>query len=168
VTELPGTPADLWPDGAAGLLELPAGTNLWGLHDAGLWVVIPTNLRRKADGTAVMGAGLALAAARRFPDLAARYGDALGAGKGRFVCAEHRLLLAPTKDDWRRPATVPLVLELLDAVASWSGRHPDAAVALSAPGCGRGGLPWAQVRAAAMTRLAAHRVALLPPMPAGR
>ena len=91
MTERPGNLADLWPDRATGLLELPAGTELWALHDAGLWVVIPTNLRRKADGTAVMGAGLALAAARRFPDLAARYGVALGAGKGRFVCAEHRL-----------------------------------------------------------------------------
>lgn len=159
------SPTQLWPGGATGLLELPAGTDVWQLHAGGLWAVVPTNTICKSDGTAVMGAGLALAAAQCFPDLPARYGAALAAGTTRIVVNDHRLLLAPTKNDWRRPAVVDLVHQLLDAVAGWSTAHPAEAVAVAAPGCGRGGLPWPQVRDAARQRLSGHRVALLPPMP---
>lgn len=156
----------LWPQSTGGLVELPAGTDVWQLHADGLWLVVPTNCRRKGDGTAVMGAGLALDAARRFPDLPVRYGRALAAGNRRVVIAEHRLLLAPTKDDWRRPAVLELVTELLDGVARWCAANPQHAVAVASPGCGRGGLAWPVVHELALARLAGHRVALLPPLPA--
>lgn len=42
--------------------------------------IIPTNVQRRSDGSAVMGAGLAKEAAERVPGLAKRYGDALRAG----------------------------------------------------------------------------------------
>lgn len=143
---------------------MPAGTDVWDLHAGGAWVVIPTNTERKGDGTAVMGAGLALAAAQRFPDVPARYGRALAAGRTQVVLTDHRLLLAPTKTAWRRPSTMPLVRDLLDATAAWCATHPAEFVAVPSPGCGRGGLPWAQVRAAALERLATHRVVLLAPV----
>jgi len=150
----------------SGLLELPAGTDVWDLHAAGCWVLIPTNCCRKADGTAVMGAGLALSAAQRFPDLSARYGAALAAGSTHVAIANHRLLLSPTKNDWRKPSTMALVVAALDAVAGWCGANPGQRVAVAAPGCGRGGLAWAPVRAAAVAALNGSSVTLIPPMPA--
>ena len=160
------TPRDLWPHWDSGLLLMPAGTDVWDLHDSGLWILIPTNTCTKSDGTAVMGAGLALAAATRHPDLPKRYGRALSAGARNVAIAEHRLLLGPTKDDWRRPSTMALVRALLADVRAWCDANPHEALAVAAPGCGRGGLPWEKVRAEATTALAARRVALLPPMPA--
>lgn len=154
----------LSPGDVTDLVELPAGTDVWQLHAAGFYVLIPTNTCRKNDGTAVMGAGLALAAAQRFPDLPLRYGRALANGRPRIVVDDHRLLLAPTKTDWRRPATMPLVIELLDSAARWATAHPQSALALPSPGCGRGGLPWPQVKAAAHDRLSGCRVALLAPL----
>lgn len=156
-------PQPLGPDGVSRLVELPAGTDVWGLHGAGWWVLIPTNTERKTDGTAVMGAELALDVARRFPDIPARYGRTLAAGQVRTVIPDHRLLLGPTKTLWRQPASMALVAELLDAAAAWSRTNPDAGIAVPSPGCGRGGLRWEDVREAALERLADRRVALLPP-----
>ena len=51
--------------------------NVWDYHSKGYWVVIPTNLGWKANGEAVMGAGLAKQAAKRFPNLAKEYGSVL-------------------------------------------------------------------------------------------
>jgi hypothetical protein len=71
-------PDELWPDGQpAAIVELPAGTDIWALHDSGFWVVVPTNTCKKKDGSAVMGAGLARDAALRYHDLAATYGESL-------------------------------------------------------------------------------------------
>jgi hypothetical protein len=153
----------MWPKGHVGLREFPTGTDVWDLHAAGLWVVIPTNVTCKGDGTAVMGAGLALDAATRFPDLPARYGRALRAGNPRVAIGDHRLLLAPTKDHWREPAQMALVLELLDGAVRWTTANPELGLAVVAPGCGLGGLGWPLVRAAAVDRLARRRVALLAP-----
>jgi hypothetical protein len=136
---------------------------VWALHASGAWVVVPTSTARLADGPAVMGAGLARQAATRFPALSARYGRALAAGNARVVITDHRLLLAPTKEHWRDPSAMPLVLDALDAVARWCHAHPGEAVVVPALGCGLGGLAWPPVRAAALDRLAAARVALVPP-----
>jgi len=160
------TPHTPHPEVPSGLLELPAGTDVWDLHAAGCWVLIPTNTCRKADGTAVMGAGLALSAAQRFPDLGTRYGAALAAKSTHVAFSDHRLLLSPTKNDWRKPSTMALVQAALSAVAAWCAANPGQRVAVAAPGCGRGGLAWAPVRAAAVAALNGSSVTLIPPMPA--
>lgn len=159
----------LWsPAGVTGLVLAAGNLDVWDLHAHGFWVLVPTNQQRRADGTAVMGAGLARQAADRFPDLAARYGRCLSNGQVRAQIPEHRLLLAPTKGHWRQPAQMALVHELLTAVARWCAANPAHAVALAAPGCGLGGLPWPDVRDSARDRLEGSRVLLLPPQaPAG-
>ena len=151
------------PTAVAGILELPAGTNCWDLHALGHWVLIPTNRQTRRDGTAVMGAGLARQAADRFPDLPVRYGRRLAAGVDRIQVPDHRLLLAPTKDHWRAPALPHLVDDLLAGAARWAATHPDDDLVLPSPGWGLGGLPWPQVRAAALAALAGQRAILLPP-----
>lgn len=158
-------PGDLWPnEDDAGLVELSAGTDVWALHRNGFWVLVPTNTCRKKDGSAVMGAGLAGAAALRFPGLASRYGSALKTGSEYMVAHEHRLLLGPTKEDWRQTAKIELVHLLLARVANVCETSPDVAVAVPAPGCGLGGLLYEDVRRAAFSHLAHCRAALLPPL----
>ncbi len=156
-------PKDVWPDDVGGIVELPVGTDVWELHEGGFWVLVPTNMCRKKDGSAVMGAGLAKDAALRYPGLAARYGRALGSGRPMMSFPSWRLLLGPTKDDWRLPAKMGLVEQLLDRVAEWYRAHPGEAVVVAAPGCGRGGPGYRPVRDIASQRLAAYRVVLLPP-----
>jgi hypothetical protein len=157
-------PEDVWPDGAGGIVEMPVGTDVWELHGDGFWVLVPTNMRRKKDGSAVMGAGLARDATHRYPDLAARYGRALGDGRPFTSFPSYRLLLGPTKDDWRPLAKMQLVEELLDGAARWCRAHQGEALAVAVPGCGHGGLGYGPVRGAAVWRLAAYRVALLLPL----
>lgn len=125
-------------------VEVAVGVDLWELWEAGRWAVIPTNTQRRRDGTAVMGAGLAAAAAARFDGLAARYGAALGNHQTRLAVRDHRLLLAPTKDHWRDPATLELVAASATACATYARRH-NCSLAVPALGCGLGGLEWVDV-----------------------
>lgn len=155
---------ELFPGPGGGLVHAESGTGVWNLHDAGAWVLVPTNTQTKSDGTAVMGAGLALDVARRFPDVPGRYGRSLAIANTRIAIPDHRLLLGPTKSDWRRPARMTLVRELLEGVARWCLAHPGEVVAVPSPGCGRGGLPWQDVRDLAVELLGEHRVILLPPV----
>lgn len=66
--------------------------NVWDVHAAGGWVVIPTNQQTRTDGTAVMGAGLAKDAAERFPALPGAYGLALSAGRTCMAYPTWRIL----------------------------------------------------------------------------
>jgi hypothetical protein len=129
-----------------GTVTIATGVDLWDLHRRGRWAVIPTNTQVRGDGSAVMGAGLARAAAERYPDLPARYGRALRNGHHRLVVGDHRLFLAPTKHHWRNPSTVELVGESLAAIRAQLDRRPVPLV-VPAVGCGLGGLDWEVVEA---------------------
>lgn len=128
--------------------------DLWQAKALGRWIVIPTNICVKANGDAVMGKGLALQAQARFHGLARRYGEWLKEREasdspyvlnGRtypaewepFVDRENRLILLPTKTDWRKPAHTALVRIGLEWLALHEEYRP-----LSCPylGCGEGGL----------------------------
>ena len=158
-------PDELWPDGQpAAIVELPAGTDIWALHDSGFWVVVPTNTCKKKDGSAVMGAGLARDAALRYTDLAATYGESLAGGRSYLAAPEHRLLLGPTKEDWRQPARLELVTMLLIKLRHWCDKNPNEAVAVPALGCGLGGLGYGVVCELAEQELATCRAVLVPPL----
>lgn len=115
--------------------------DVWEAWTEGAWVVVPTNQMTRRDNTAVMGAGLARQAADRFPELPAQYGAALLRGEA-FVCfPQRRVLLAPTKTDWREPSTLELVSTAVDRLHGWASSHPEVThVVVPLLGCGRGGL----------------------------
>ena len=119
--------------------------DLWTVHIEGGWVVVPTNTVRQADGTAVMGAGLAKQAADRFPGLAARYGLLLAQNEPRAAFPNWRIVTVPTKHHWRDPSTVDLVEHAVTWLTTWAERTHPTRVAVPALGCGLGGLPWATV-----------------------
>lgn len=85
--------------------------DLWTVEAA--WRIIPTNLNVRYDGTAVMGAGVALQAAQRYPRLSEDLGFFLRAtddshlpyGQGRpsllYHATQYRLTCLATKRNWR-------------------------------------------------------------------
>lgn len=123
--------------------------NIWDLHPLS-WVVVPTNIGWKKNGSNVMGAGLAKEAASRFRGLARWYGKVCQ-DCGFFTPVvkqeEWRVILFPVKPlneldphlSWKSPATVELIersakeLAILDL-------GPDAEVAVPLVGCGNGRL----------------------------
>jgi len=118
--------------------------DIWEAWATGRWAVIPTNCQTRPDGRAVMGAGLAKAAAARFSGIDRSYGRAIARGEVNLALPAHRLLLAPTKDHWSDPSSLDLVASSCHAVAAYAFRRN---VSLVVPklGCGLGGLDWADV-----------------------
>lgn len=139
--------------------------DIWKYHEKGAWAVITTNTQTKRTGEAVMGRGIALQASQRFPDLALRYGAYLLDPDPQapppdlpWLVPEHRLVLFPTKIDWRDPSKLELIKENLafftqELWRAWVDAALDRPVnsgpyvAFPPLGCGNGGLDWTtQVR----------------------
>lgn len=106
-----------------------------------------------------MGAGLALAVARRWPDCVRPYEFACSQGlqPGEVVRAfvtlptarATRLLVVyhvPTKRHWRDPSDLADVAESIETLADLAERDPVESLYVPALGCGLGGLAWADVR----------------------
>ena len=126
--------------------------DIWSFASQG-YIVIPTNGIVKANGEAVMGAGMAKEAAARFPNLPKELGVRLNkTGNRNYYFKEYGVLTFPTKHDWKDPADIQLItrsaaqlgqdLEVL--------RRQDRNLRYFLPqvGCGLGGLKWADVREA--------------------
>lgn len=135
--------------------------DIWDLHAQGAWLVDPTNLVVKHDGTNVMGRGLSAQVARRFPEVPAQYGSWLlahlrpGKSAGAEITAAdvapgpvlramraRRLLMAPVKYEWRHKASLALIERSLAGIGAFLAANPEAEVALPRLGCGAGGRDW--------------------------
>lgn len=133
--------------------------------DADLWSypawarVVTTNGQVRKDGRAVMGAGVAKAAAQRYPDIERLLGAALRehgnhvhaffCPTGRIIAQYDHVITFPTKEHWRDPSTLSLIERSAREMAelfsnpryeSWG------TVVMPRPGTGRGGLRWDEVR----------------------
>lgn len=128
--------------------------DIWALHAKGKPVVVTTNGITKANGHAVMGRGVALAAARKFPELPAWLGRELTLhGNHVYYFPQFRLFTFPTKYHWRDPSDMQLIArscdELRTVVDRWSLVRADAdmeEIFLVRPGCASGGLNWDDVK----------------------
>ena len=119
--------------------------DLWSVQ-ADLWVVT-TNGQVRSDGLAVMGRGSALQAAQRFPELPRLLARRLNQhGNHVYLFPEFRLATLPTKDDWRNPSDPALIVRSLQRLIRLVDREQFHTVAMPRPGCGNGGLTWAEVR----------------------
>jgi len=118
--------------------------DIWDYHDQG-WIVIPTNLIVKSNGLAVMGAGLALQAAQRFPSLPRKLGEYLAIG-GHSVSyyPEYRLFCLPTKESWREKSSLSVITDGCSTLVT-QARNIEK-VFLPKLGCGLGGLDWEDVK----------------------
>jgi O-acetyl-ADP-ribose deacetylase (regulator of RNase III) len=138
--------------------------NLWDLHAQGCYIVNPTNMGVRANGRAIMGAGIAREVRDRFPGFDAAYGAHLltvvrpGRPAGQpvlvtdvrkpllWVSDVERIISLPTKVNHYEAARRSLITLGLAELADWANVNPDAAVALPRIGTGRGGLDWTDVR----------------------
>jgi O-acetyl-ADP-ribose deacetylase (regulator of RNase III) len=101
----------------------------------------------------VMGAGLALAVAKRWPLLVPAYQAACQTRRLRIgaiwtfpVRTGPRLVVCfPTKGDWRKPSRMEFIDAGLLSLVEMIARDGIESIAMPALGCGLGGLPWREV-----------------------
>jgi len=127
------------------MLELQG--NIWDYHAAGHWAAITTNGSVNRFCCAVMGRGVALEAAIKYQDLPMLVGRHLTANGNVPACFDqYRIFTLPVKHQWSEKASILLIqdsLALLKQLAEVVDSWP---VYLVRPGCGNGGLSWAEVK----------------------
>ena len=138
------------------------------------WAVVPVNLVRDGTGAAVMGKGLARWFALAYPELPMMFGshlyhagitekmsiggisDAYNKGPRDmpppipFCVAKYRVILLPTKHDWRNDASLDLIsaqLYGLQAMGIALQKTQPGRILIPRLGCGLGGLSWETVKA---------------------
>jgi O-acetyl-ADP-ribose deacetylase (regulator of RNase III) len=100
----------------------------------------------------VMGKGIALACKQKYPDNFIAY---------RQFCAQHKLkpgnlfvygtspviINMATKDHWRNPSQINYIVNGVNHLAAWLQSNPQVkTIAMPKPGCGCGGLNWANIK----------------------
>ena len=108
-------------------------------------ICIPTNMIVDKFGAAVMGAGVALAAKKKFPGIDRNLGYLLK--KQYQPCVnliynfeKTKILSFPTKADWRKKSLVDLIDKSAYELWLMTNRNKWTDVVLPPPGCGNGGL----------------------------
>lgn len=121
--------------------------NLWDVHTSGEIIAITTNGIVKANGHAVMGAGLAKQAAERYPDLPRWLGQRIRQdGNHPYFFPAIRLVSFPTKFDWKQPADVHLIQDSLRLIRDLMEQAHLPRLFCPRPGCGLGQLDWQTVK----------------------
>lgn len=123
--------------------------DIWGLewdvqarqHGAAIYRVIPTNGSVNSRGLAVMGRGVALQAAERFPGLREGLGKLLlSQGNKVHYNDAYGLITFPVKHNWYSKAKTQLVRRSCKQLFElpWEGSF----ILMPRVGCGNGGLDW--------------------------
>lgn len=136
--------------------------DIWTWNDEGRWITICVNIGWKKDGSNPMGAGIAKAAAERYPDLPAWYGKRCKKYRADTAVAPYedgKLFLFPTKPldedqpwmSWKSDSSLALIersckqiVKLVDVLSERGIFIPR--VGLPLPGCGNGNLTPKQVK----------------------
>ena len=131
--------------------------DLWHYHRKGHWLCVTTNGVVNAQGLLVMGKGVALEAAERFPGLRANWGElVIALGNRPFAYPPGRLISFPTKHHWKNPSDLELIRKSAEGLMLWwpyvassftMAHKTILPICLPKVGCGNGGLDWeTQVR----------------------
>lgn len=114
--------------------------DIWSMHDAGFFIVIPTNGFVRKDGTCVMGRGLALQAKTKYPTLEATLGSAIKKmGNHVFCFPAFHLFSFPVKDVWWNKASLALIEQSCKELSAMNFKIP-LPVYVPKVGCGNGKL----------------------------
>jgi len=117
--------------------------------------VIPTNGFVKNNGRAVMGAGLALQAAKRFPDLPVVLGRCIDSSGNHVHVIRHDIVAFPTKHNWWEKSDLKLIEQSAEELRALAETQGWRLVALPRVGTGNGQLRWAEVKPI-LNRVLAH------------
>ena len=121
--------------------------NIWDIESEG--ICIPTNGVVKKNGFATMGAGLALQAALKYPELPKWLGNRLsdiGNNVRVYPTKECRLIMVPTKNHWKDKSDITLIENSLEELVEIVDFQCIKSVLITKLGCGCGGLDWNQVK----------------------
>jgi len=115
--------------------------NLWNAKPEFIKCVT-TNGVIKKNGELVMGAGIALQAKEKYPQLPGLLGSYVRSG-GNMVYYLEELNIAsfPTKNNWKDKSDIQLIVKSCTQLSAMLENINRYAV-LSRPGCGKGGLDW--------------------------
>ena len=127
--------------------------DLWKMRSQ--WKCITTNGICNSQGLAIMGAGVAKEAATRHPRLYKLLGRHLQENGNVPGCLlqfdRNEIWSFPTKNHWKDPSSLDLIRKSAQILyRSWvnqNGLRDNIEVAIPRPGCGLGGLDWADVKA---------------------
>jgi len=120
---------------------------IWKKHEKGYFIAVTTNGVVKADGTCVMGKGIALQAAQKFPTLPEKLGYKLRrSGNHVYAFLEIRILSFPTKHDWRDPSSLSLIKQSCEELVAILHEYNIDRLYMTRPGCGNGRLDWNDVK----------------------
>ncbi len=156
--------------------------NLWDFFDVGFKIVITTNIGWDRAGRNNMGAGVALEAWRRYPELANWYGNLCRRHAARTPVVEYEipgkpgLLLFPVKPltvadpefSWNQRADLKLITRSAQQLAALARRQNYTRIALAFPGCGNGSLEQGQVLPILRKHLNGLRFVVVDREPKGR
>lgn len=128
----------------AAVIELTA--NLWDME--GNWLVITTNGDVNRRGEAVMGRGVAAQAKFKFPHLAWMLAEGMKQ-EGNHVMAwqPFHIITFPVKHHWHEQADLDLIGRSCEELVNQVTMTPlEPPIFMVRPGCGNGGLDWAEVK----------------------
>ena len=119
--------------------------NLWDFHNLGP-ICITTNGVIRKDSTLVMGAGIALQAKQRFPEVPGILADLVSThGNHAFYLTVQNLFSFPTKHDWKDKSSINLITQSCHELVNITNQMSFTRVYLQKPGCANGQLSWDQV-----------------------
>lgn len=117
--------------------------NLWDAPDD--YKIITTNGMVARSGELVMGKGVALDAKLKYPALPKLLGSYVKAyGNIPMIIHDYNLMTFPTKNHWMDKSDLELIK--MSAIKVYNMLPREATAALVRPGCGHGGLNWADVK----------------------
>ena len=103
----------------------------------------------KSNGDLIMGAGLALQAAKLYPELPGAIGrwvNRVGNKPGIFELENRSIISFPTKEDYKDDSTVERVQRSINELIELLQFHKPMTIAFPKVGCGLGGLDYANVK----------------------
>lgn len=119
--------------------------NLWDIPDEDGVKAVTTNGITYLDAMgvrqAVMGAGIALGAKKKYRYITSTLGKLLKEkGNIPFYLPEFNVITFPTKNEWRKPSTLELIAESAESLVKLVVYNDIKMVFLPRPGTGLGGL----------------------------
>lgn len=124
-------------------------------------IFIPTNGEIKVNGKAVMGAGLALEAKKRMPDIDTILGTKLRSGGNNIYYLRDNVWSFPTKHEWKFKSDIKLVATSAHQLNLLAMDNPSIMFVLPRPGVGLGGLKWADVKKVLASLLTTNNVLVI-------
>ncbi|MBR4421048.1 MAG: hypothetical protein IKS69_00765 [Erysipelotrichaceae bacterium] len=109
-------------------------------------MTVTTNGMIKSNGHAVMGAGIAKTVDQRYHvsgTLAKHLRENGNTPADLGVHDGFHILSYPTKDDWRNPSTLQLIMKSAQLIVKLADELNLTKIYMVPPGCGLGGLNWA-------------------------